>query len=181
MALNYIVLTALSIRKATGYDLTKDIPDLLGSRWETCHKQIYRALSLMHDKGWLSYEVESQTGKPDRKIYTITDWGHEALSEWFQKPISYPNTRDELSAKLMGCNLYSPEPMLHHIGVLLDESHTQLTHIKDKENSEVTHQPELTRKARIERLMLRRDIHNMQANIKWAEEALTELDEINRL
>jgi PadR family transcriptional regulator AphA len=47
---------------------------------------IYPALSTLARNGLVEYELVPQDGKPDRKVYSITDKGREALMEGLENP-----------------------------------------------------------------------------------------------
>ncbi|MEB5557013.1 hypothetical protein GOP97_14690 [Vibrio cholerae] len=80
--LNIHLLALLSEHnRCTGYDLAKMMST---SRvWRASHQQIYRQLNQLAEDGLLSCYEEPQDGKPDRKVYSLTQAGvakfHEAL------------------------------------------------------------------------------------------------------
>ncbi|WP_299018341.1 PadR family transcriptional regulator [uncultured Photobacterium sp.] len=179
MSLPYVILTILSDREATGYDITKEFSHSIGYFWKASHQQVYRELNKMARNDLVISRVEEQTSKPDRKVYSITDLGRQTLLEWFQKPANNPTIRDELSAKLLVCSLHNSEPMQHQLEGLIDESYSLLNHYDALEKVYFSHYRNMTRQSRLERLTLRRAIHNRQAWIYWAEEVLQELKEMD--
>ncbi len=54
--------------------------------WSTEHTQIYRMLKKLHKKKLIDCEIEYQAGKPNKKVYYITDLGKESFYQWLQKP-----------------------------------------------------------------------------------------------
>ena len=98
MSLPHVILTVLSTRDATGYDITKNFQPLLA----TFGKQVinkFIELNKMAQNKLVTCVLEPQ--KPDRKVYSITDAGRVALGEWFDQPTAHPTVRDEFCAKLM--------------------------------------------------------------------------------
>jgi len=66
----------------TGYELDKVFKDSLEFFWQGQTSQIYRELNAMEKNGWLSSEIAVQTGKPNRKIYSITKKGNAEFMKW---------------------------------------------------------------------------------------------------
>jgi DNA-binding PadR family transcriptional regulator len=82
MSLKYGLLGLLGYGKMTGYELDRAFKDSLEFFWRVQTSQVYRELAAMEKDGWLSSEIEVQTGKPNRKIYAITERGRAAFMEW---------------------------------------------------------------------------------------------------
>jgi len=175
MSLSHVILTVLSSRDVTGYDITKEFSHSIGYFWKASHQQVYRELNRMADKGWASFRHEQQVSKPDRKVYSITDLGHKALLEWFRKPTRTPTVRDEFSAKLSVCNFHHSAPMQQQLEALIQESHTLMNNYEELEKIYFPDHKKLDRQSRLNRLTLRRGVHIRQAWVNWAEEVLVEL------
>jgi len=84
MSLKYGLLGLLNYGEMTGYELDKVFKDSLEFFWQGQTSQIYRELTAMEKAGWLSSEVEVQTGKPNRKIYAITKQGRAEFMKWLK-------------------------------------------------------------------------------------------------
>lgn len=63
----------------TGYSLTKSIPD--SANWHASHQQIYRECRSLLSEGLLSVETLANEGKPDSRVYSMTDEGRKVLLE----------------------------------------------------------------------------------------------------
>ena len=179
MSLPHVILTVLSNRDATGYDITKEFSHSIGYFWKASHQQVYRELNKMAGNNQVTCKVEPQDGKPDRKVYSITDLGRQALFEWFQEPARHPTIRDEASAKLLVCSIHNSLPMQQQLESLIDESHNLMSHYHELEKVHFADYKNMDRQSRLDRLILRRGIHNRQAWIDWAEEVLAELKEMD--
>ena len=88
MSLEYAILGFLNYKPMTGYDLKKAFDDSVRHFWYADQSQIYRTLNRLNEKDWVSRDVIEQDTRPDRKEYSITDSGREALRQWL---ISKPN------------------------------------------------------------------------------------------
>lgn len=85
----------------SGYDLKRLFDHMLSPMWGAAHSQIYHELRRMKDLGWVEMEREEQESRPDRKVYSITQAGREALVSWQAQPASVLQLRDELLLKIL--------------------------------------------------------------------------------
>lgn len=175
MSLPHVILTVLSTRDATGYDITKEFSASIGYFWKASHQQVYRELNKMAQNDQVTCVLEPQEGKPDRKVYSITDAGRGALGEWFEQPTAHPTVRDEFSAKLMACAVQASDPYRVQLAELVEESRKLVSHYKEIEAAYYATPSTLDKQARLERLTLRRNLLIREAWIVWAEEVLLEL------
>lgn len=178
MSLPHVILTVLSTRDATGYDITKEFSATIGYFWKASHQQVYRELNKMAQNSLVTCVLEPQEGKPDRKVYSITDAGRVALGEWFDQPTAHPTVRDEFSAKLMACAVQASAPYQAQLAELVVESRKLVSHYQEIENAYYSTPATLDKQQRLERLTLRRNLLIRQAWIEWAEEVLVELEEL---
>ena len=66
----------------TGYDLNKIFMSMFGYIWPAQRSQIYHELKSMEKLDWVSSNIIFQTGKPNKKEYTITEDGEVELKNW---------------------------------------------------------------------------------------------------
>ncbi|MEV8274760.1 PadR family transcriptional regulator [Microbacterium sp. NPDC077184] len=87
MKFENVVLGVLATRPFHGYDLMKWF-DLEGQfiRSNTHHSQIYRELARMVKNGLVEFEIDPREGKPDAKVYRITEMGKQVLLAWVRSP-----------------------------------------------------------------------------------------------
>lgn len=93
MSLNYAILGYLGYHPASGYALKKMFDHSVRHFWRANQSQIYRSLADLHRKGWVDMSVEEQDERPDRKVYTITPAGRDALRVWLTETLPPPSTR----------------------------------------------------------------------------------------
>ena len=84
MYLRFAILGIVNYKPMTGYDLNKLFLSSANYFWHAQISQIYKELSTLCDMGYVSYSEEAQSGKPDRKIYCVTELGKTALAEWLE-------------------------------------------------------------------------------------------------
>ena len=88
MALGDAILTCLTERPMTGYELAKTFEASIGFFWKADHQQIYRELSKLRDRGHVQGREVVQSGKPNKLVYTLTSEGRAALKHWAARPSS---------------------------------------------------------------------------------------------
>ncbi len=176
MSLPHVILTVLSTRDATGYDITKEFSASIGYFWKASHQQVYRELNKMADKELVTCKLEPQDGKPDRKVYSITEAGRHALGDWFEQSTIHPTVRDEFCAKLAACSVQPSTAFRIQLTELIQESKKLVAHYREIEAAYYATPSTLDKQARLERLTLRRNLLSRQAWLDWAEETLAELE-----
>jgi PadR family transcriptional regulator AphA len=104
--LKYILLGLLDYRPMSGYELEGWIKVSAGNFWHAKLSQIYTTLKSLEEGGSVVSHVEPQEGRPDRRVYTITDSGRADLRAWLTEPITeHEVKKDGLLVKVF---FYSP-------------------------------------------------------------------------
>lgn len=96
MSLKHGLLGFLSKQEMSGYDLEKWFSCSVGYFWSAQISQVYRDLHAMEKSGWVQSNDLIQTGRPNKKIYRITDAGHKELDNWL---IGY-NVENDLEIRI---------------------------------------------------------------------------------
>jgi Cu+-exporting ATPase len=78
VALEHALLVSLSERPAAGLELARRFDRSIGFFWSATHQQIYKVLRRMEDDGWVTAEVIGQSGRPEKREYSVTDVAIEA-------------------------------------------------------------------------------------------------------
>src|SRR3954454_6203257 len=96
MKLEFILLGVLAQHPSTGYDLKRYL-DTHGRflRSNTQMSQVYRSLSQMEDRGWVSRTVEPRPGAQDAKRYEVTEEGATVFLDWLTSPYLPPSRFDD--------------------------------------------------------------------------------------
>jgi DNA-binding PadR family transcriptional regulator len=102
VALAEAILVCLAEQPLSGYDLTKTFQTSIGFFWRADHQQIYRELRRLRESGWVHGEAVVQSGKPDKRVYTITEAGRARLVEWSRESHPAPPVKDDLLVTLYG-------------------------------------------------------------------------------
>jgi len=86
MSLPYGLLGLLKYNDRTGYELAKLFEASLNLFWHAPASQIYRELNRMEEKGWVTSRTVIQTGKPNKRVYTITEDGLGVFNDYMMNP-----------------------------------------------------------------------------------------------
>ncbi len=128
--LSYGLLSFLSTEPMTGYDLMLK----LNQFWRTTHSAIYPLLSELEDKLCVTYTLVNQNGKPDKKVYKITDTGREFLKEWLSAPTEEAVQKDEMMLKIYCIQGFDNETIEKLINEMEDRYQKQLNKYTDSLN-----------------------------------------------
>lgn len=126
--LGYALLARLARRSSSGYELLQSLKRPIGFFWQASQSQIYPELKRLEILGLVSFEVVEQTNRPDKKIYSITREGREALSNWAVAPAEPEPSRNELLLKTYTLWLADPAKALKLFRAHEDLHRSQLAH-----------------------------------------------------
>ncbi len=98
--LKHGILGLLNYGSMTGYDIVNIFKDSLSYFWHAQTSQIYRDLQTIKKNGWATDETVPQDGKPDKKIFTITESGREELKRWLTEDSVEFELRSPLMMKI---------------------------------------------------------------------------------
>lgn len=88
MALPHAILVSLCEQASSGYELARRFDRSIGYFWTATHQQIYRTLRVMENNNWVRATTVLQHGRPDKKVYAISDSGRAELARWIAEPLS---------------------------------------------------------------------------------------------
>lgn len=87
MSIKYAVLGLLHYNDMHGYKIKDHIEKNFGFMWTVNFGQIYNSLKALMDEGFITLAdiVSSESGIPDKKVYTITAKGREEFQCWLKR------------------------------------------------------------------------------------------------
>ncbi|MGZ8180045.1 PadR family transcriptional regulator [Williamsia sp. SKLECPSW1] len=177
MALEHAIMVSLAERPGTGYEIGRQFERSIGYFWSATHQQIYRTLKKLHADGLVDMEDVPQDGRPDKKVYTLSASGRDALRAWISDPAPVPRLRDELSVRLRAaehgdlCDLVS-EFRRHR-----DAHHDQLTLYRRFAETDLTEGTATHGRRLHQRLVLQGGIRVEEGLIAWCDEVITALED----
>lgn len=122
----YAVLGMLSAGPRSGYDIKKAVDGSIAHFWSESFGQIYPILRRLAADGLVRRRHETQRGKPDRQVYSLTARGRDALRAWLGQPARAESFRSELLLKLFLGRLAPAEASLAHVRRFQDRQQTLL-------------------------------------------------------
>ena len=109
MDVKTVCLGMLTDGEASGYDLKKHFESSFGHFFAAGFGSIYPALASLAEKELVSCRCVAQDGKPDRKVYSITDAGRQYLLAELDAPNPTHKIRSEFLATLCFAHLMEAE------------------------------------------------------------------------
>ena len=142
MAMNVrtLCLGILSTGEASGYEIKKDIEEGMFSHFiDASFGSIYPALTQLTAEGLLTVRAEEQTGKPDKKVYAITEQGRRALAKSIAVLPAKDKYKSEFLFQMLLHQFITPDVMLAAIDKQLSDLTGDLARIADCRCSEQPH------------------------------------------
>ena len=100
MRLRHAILGLLSHQPQSGYDLNRAFTSSVVYFWYADQSQIYRTLDRLEADGAISTRVIPQSGRPDRRVHSLTESGRAELDAWLMSPLEPNTVKDPLLARL---------------------------------------------------------------------------------
>jgi DNA-binding PadR family transcriptional regulator len=170
----YVILAGLVRTPRSGYDLTQWMQRETSHYFTVGHNRVYPALSELERDGLVVHKVVPSDRGPERKVYSITEAGREALLSWVDSPPIERQVRDEQLVKVL-CYGFLPTERalarLEEIKTLREEKLARYegyrrgleVELREGRISEKTYLGTL--------LTLRRGIGAERSYVEWCEEA----------
>jgi DNA-binding PadR family transcriptional regulator len=109
MDVKTVCLGMLTDGPASGYDMKKCFESSFGHFFPAGYGSIYPALATLARDRMVEFEEVAQEGKPDRKVYTITDTGRDELLKGLSNANPTHKVRSEFLAMMCFAHLMSDE------------------------------------------------------------------------
>lgn len=171
------IMQVLSREPASGYDLKSQFVSSVGYGWHAYDTQIYRELRRLEGNGYLEGHVASGRGGPQRRIYTLTDAGRDALVAWLASPVDAVRAKDEVALRIWTAHLFPPGTLEEYLGDVLAQWTNALEHQLMSLQSIRSRPESATRDdLRARCLAIEYSIATTQARINWARQTLVSLE-----
>lgn len=123
MNVKTLCLGILSFGEASGYEIKKKVEEGLFSHFiDASYGSIYPALTVMLNEGLVTVRAEEQSGRPDKKVYAITDKGLAHLAQ----ALSVTPARDKYKSEFLFQMLLRELLPRHHVAAVYDLHLAQL-------------------------------------------------------
>ncbi|WP_327180627.1 PadR family transcriptional regulator [Streptomyces sp. NBC_01334] len=113
MPLHHAVLALLTRRPNHGYELKARFEEAVGPQWGGLNiGHLYQILERLVRDGYVSRSQVTQTDRPDKNLYTLTEAGEAELRSWATTAwVRVGGFRDELFLKLLGAVALGPQAL----------------------------------------------------------------------
>jgi PadR family transcriptional regulator AphA len=176
MALEHAILGFLSGGPMTGYDLkTRCFDEAAGHLWTADQAQVYRTLDRLESGGLARSKLVPQRGKPDRKLYTITTRGRDALSEWLRGSAEMAPARDPFLLHLFFAGALPDDALLALLAQAREGHQSRLDHLRADVTRDVDEWVATTGRTRdgeVRRLALGAGLAVTRATIDWLDDCI---------
>lgn len=179
MALKHAILAALLDGEASGYDLAKGFDASVANFWTTTPQQLYRELDSMCAAELIEADLVVQSGRPNKRLYSITDAGLAVLQDFATKTPKPSAIRDDLLVLVQASDAVDSEAIMGTLAARGEAAHVKLRLYLKRRDYLLNGLPEREYLAQAERvgpyLTLMRGIAFEQENIAWCERAIDAL------
>lgn len=177
MSLRDAVLTALLDGESSGYDLAKEFDASVANFWMATPQQLYRELERLAEQGLIQARVVHQERRPNKRMYSLTDAGHESIRHFTARAPKPAAIRDELMIKVAAADAGDTSAVRAAIAERRDWATAKLERYERLRARLLAGRTEEEYVAHAERvgpyLTLLRGISFEEENIRWADHALT--------
>lgn len=153
----------------TGYEIARSFDQVLSHFWNASHQQIYRELARMTLDRCVTVRAVPQSGKPGKKVYSLTKTGRVELQKWVAAPTAPPRPQYDLLVKLLAGLLIHEPALKQEIERVQRETATYLVTLRSM-NKTCLSQPLETGYEQALFLALRRGLLLVEAQSAWLEE-----------
>lgn len=137
MNVRTLCLGVLTMGEASGYEIKKEIEEGLFSHFiEASFGAIYPALTQMLAEDLVTVRAEEQTGRPDKKVYAMTEAGRGALARAIAVVPAKDKYKSEFLFQMLMQQFVTPGTMLTAIDKQLSDLKGDLARIADCRCSE---------------------------------------------
>ncbi len=182
VALPHAILVSLCEQSGSGYELARRFDRSIGYFWAATHQQIYRTLRTMENEHWVRGTEVAQHGRPDKKVYTVSEAGRAELARWIAAPlvgrgssVADSRTRD-LAVKIRGAGHGDIDTLRAQVVSLRTERAELLDVYRGFEKSQFPNPDAVAGTALHQYLVLRGGIRAEESAIDWLDEVAAGLE-----
>jgi DNA-binding PadR family transcriptional regulator len=165
---SYALLAALALREHSTYELAKQMR--MGWRyfWPRAESNVYAEPKRLVAAGLAESRKES-TGDRSRTIYSITEAGREALSQWLASPSSRQRYESEAVLKVFFAENGTVEHMLASIRAIRADAAAGIEHFQRIADLYETENGQYPDRFALSALVVRLLGEQQTATVRWAE------------
>lgn len=172
MSLKYVVLSLLNRHPHTGYEIVRSFDSAVGYFWQASHQQVYRELNALAESKQVRFKRVTQADKPDKKVYSISAAGREALQLWFESPVADRQIREPLLVKLLSVSSDNYRAMLNQLTDRICMSEQLLATYREIERQHYSSDKRrgMPAESLVLYFALRKGLYGIEAELAWLSE-----------
>jgi DNA-binding PadR family transcriptional regulator len=177
MSLEAAIMGFLADEPHSGYELkTRCFDQLAEPFWTADQAQIYRTLERLRASRMVACARKRQLGKPDRKVYRLTDVGAAALTTWLTCPTPLTSPRHPFLLKVLFSAQLTDRDIVASLIARRNAHQCRLDDLR-REAVVCAGQPELPSRDRIlRRIAFDGAIAHERASIDWLDDTIEAID-----
>jgi DNA-binding PadR family transcriptional regulator len=180
MSLRDAVLAALLEGESSGYDLAKSFDASVANFWMATPQHLYRELDRLAEQGLIQARVVHQERRPNKRMFSLTEAGRDAIQQFTARAPKPSVIRDELLIKVQAADAGDTQAVREFILERLQWATAKLQRYERLRTRLLDGRGEEEYLAQTERvgpyLTLLRGISFEEENIRWAERALAVIE-----
>lgn len=127
-----LILAILNFQEATGYEIRKNCTDGAFSYFgDISYGSIYPTLARLEGEGLVVSRLEQDAGKPERKVYALTDFGRSEFIKSLANPPAKDKFKSEFLLIAMTAESNSLEAVKHAIDQRIADIEGEIAMIKE--------------------------------------------------
>jgi PadR family transcriptional regulator AphA len=166
-ATSYAILSVLSLRPHSTYDITRQMRLSLHYMWPRAESNVYAEPRRLVEAG-LAAAHEEWNGQRRRTVYEITGDGRAALAAWLASPSSPPHYENEALVKVMFAENGSREDLLASIRAIGGDAAEALSNVLRIADRYAAGEGEYPWRFGLSGLALRLVMEQRAAALRWA-------------
>jgi DNA-binding PadR family transcriptional regulator len=180
MPLSHAILGFLGYQPMSGYDLKKYFDQSIAHFWTATQSHIYKALENLEKDGMVASQLIPQEGRPNRKLYAITDAGRAELLRWASTPLPFEVPRQAWLIQVFFAHSLSNEQVVSLFEKRIADLREHLAHCGlAQESIDANYQRiGVERLRELWQLTLDSGMDYYQSEIRWLEKTLSRLHEL---
>lgn len=164
---SYVVLSVLSLRPHSTYDITRQVRLTMHYMWPRAESNVYAEPQRLVAAGLATARAE-WNGQRRRTVYTITEAGRAALAGWLAAPSSRPRYECEALVKVLFAENGSLEDLRASVRLLASEATESLRHFVGIADRYAAGEGEYPHRFGLSALALRLLMEQQAATLRWA-------------
>lgn len=116
-----LCLGVLSMGKASGYDIGKQLEQTFGNFIDVASSGVYPALKALYEEGMVEFEKVEQDNLPNKKVYELTEAGRSTFQEALSQLPPRHKIRSQFILLMFFADLLTPKRLREVIDERMEE------------------------------------------------------------